>query len=62
MTDSIDVVAESKNEEIKRASTGLRGSISEELENGLPNFSNGAEQILKFHGIYNQDNRDVRSE
>lgn len=52
----------SKVEEIKRASLGLRGSITEELVNGLPSFSSEAEQILKFHGIYNQDNRDVRSE
>ncbi len=47
-------------EEIKRASNFLRGGIATELENVLPNVSNESEQLLKFHGIYAQDNRDVR--
>ena len=53
---------ESKVELVKRASNGLRGHIIEELSNGLPNFSGEAEQLLKFHGVYNQDNRDVRAD
>ncbi len=57
-----DQTSESKVELIKQASNGLRGNIIEELSNSLPNFSGESEQLLKFHGIYNQDNRDVRAD
>ncbi len=57
-----DQSTESKVELIKQASNELRGNIIEELSNGLPNFSGESEQLLKFHGIYNQDNRDVRAD
>jgi sulfite reductase (ferredoxin) len=49
-------------EDIKRSSNYLRGAIGSELDNGVANVSNDSEQILKFHGIYAQDNRDVRRE
>jgi sulfite reductase (ferredoxin) len=49
-------------EDIKRASNYLRGDISRELDNDVASVSNESEQILKFHGIYAQDNRDVRRE
>ena len=49
-------------EEIKRASNFLRGAIAADLDNDQPDVSNESEQILKFHGIYAQDNRDVRRE
>lgn len=52
----------SKIEEIKINSNRLRGTLVEELANDLTSFSSDAEQLLKFHGIYNQDNRDVRTE
>ena len=55
-------VTESKVELVKQSSNGLRGNIIEELSNDLPNFSSEAEQLLKFHGIYNQDNRDIRAD
>jgi sulfite reductase (ferredoxin) len=57
---SIDTTTESAVEEIKRASNYLRGDLGADLSNGLPNVSNDSEHILKFHGIYSQDNRDVR--
>lgn len=38
----------------------LRGTLAEELENGLPEFSKPAIGVLKFHGIYQQDDRDQR--
>lgn len=38
----------------------LRGSIAEELENSESVFSNPATGVLKFHGIYQQDDRDLR--
>ena len=46
-------------EDIKRSSNYLRGAISQELDNDVASVSNESEQILKFHGIYAQDNRDV---
>src|SRR5262249_2704587 len=45
---------------LKRDSRHLRGTIAEELGNILPYFSKPATGILKFHGIYQQDDRDVR--
>ncbi|MBC2594554.1 NADPH-dependent assimilatory sulfite reductase hemoprotein subunit [Ruficoccus amylovorans] len=53
----------SKNEDLKDASNFLRGTILE----GLADLSTGAiseadTQLTKFHGIYMQDDRDVRSE
>ena len=54
--------AETAVEEIKRSSHQLRGSIANDLASGLPNVSADSEQLLKFHGIYAQDDRDVRRE
>ncbi len=47
-------------EAIKRASRGLRGSIAEELAQPTPAFTEEAVQVLKFHGVYQQDDRDRR--
>ena len=52
----------SKVEEVKEASNYLRGFVAEEAFNGLPNYSEEAYNILKFHGSYQQDDRDVRVE
>jgi sulfite reductase (ferredoxin) len=49
-------------EEIKRASDFLRGDLSADIENAEPNMASTSEHLLKFHGIYAQDNRDVRRE
>ena len=52
-----------KNEAIKEASNGLRGTIREELlDQDTIKFTSDNEQILKFHGIYQQDDRDKRKE
>ncbi|MDX2006103.1 MAG: NADPH-dependent assimilatory sulfite reductase hemoprotein subunit [Meiothermus sp.] len=50
----------SKNEHLKTASRHLRGPVDSELHNGSDHFSEDAYQILKFHGIYQQDDRDIR--
>lgn len=50
----------SKIERIKEQSRGLRGTIAEELEEPSPIFTKDSVQILKFHGIYQQDDRDQR--
>jgi sulfite reductase (ferredoxin) len=57
-----DSKPETEVEAIKRSSAHLRGEIGRDLDNDAPNVSNESEQILKFHGIYAQDNRDVRRE
>ncbi len=45
---------------VKINSHGLRGSIAEELDNNAPQFSKDASTVLKFHGIYSQQDRDAR--
>jgi sulfite reductase (ferredoxin) len=52
----------SKNESIKAASNHLRGLIKEDLLEDTPAFTEDSEQLLKFHGIYQQDDRDRRKE
>ena len=56
------VKEETAVEVAKRASDYLRGTLNDELENSSPKFDGDSEQLLKFHGIYAQDNRDVRRE
>ncbi len=50
----------SKVEMIKAFSNFLRGTIKEELKNDLPHFDENTAQIIKFHGMYQQDDRDKR--
>jgi sulfite reductase (ferredoxin) len=38
----------------------LRGTLAEELENDLAEFAKPSTAVLKFHGIYQQDDRDLR--
>ena len=47
-------------ESIKAASGGLVGPIPEELANGDAYFSEAAKQLLKFHGMYQQHDREVK--
>ena len=50
----------SRVETIKMTSCGLRGGISRELDDPNPHFTGESAQLLKFHGIYQQDDRDRR--
>lgn len=50
----------SKVEGIKERSHGLREPIATELRQDTTHFTEDAVQILKFHGSYQQDNRDNR--
>ena len=52
----------SKVEIAKENSNGLRGTIREELDSNSDHFSTENTHILKFHGIYQQDDRDLRQE
>ena len=50
----------SKVEGIKERSNFLREPLATELQQDTTHFSENAIQILKFHGSYQQDNRDNR--
>jgi sulfite reductase (ferredoxin) len=50
----------SKFEAVKEASNFLRGTLAEEFANNEPNISEDAAGLIKFHGSYQQDNRDHR--
>lgn len=47
-------------ERIKAASDGLRGSLESEVGEAGTHFSDTGRQLLKFHGAYEQDDRDER--
>src|SRR5262245_23925081 len=48
-------------EVLKEGSDYLRGSIPDTLASDVPNFSHDEYQLLKFHGIYQQADRDARA-
>lgn len=50
----------SKNEKIKVESRNLRGTLTEALDNDEPAIDKNNTNVLKFHGIYQQDDRDIR--
>ena len=51
------------NERLKAASDHLRGDIAEGLADPVTGgISEGAQQLIKFHGSYQQDDRDLREE
>ena len=52
--------AASKFEQLKASSGHLKEPLLTELGNDSLNFTEGAVQILKFHGSYQQDNRENR--
>jgi sulfite reductase (ferredoxin) len=47
-------------EEVKASSEHLRGPLGAELAGGNAPFSAEAATLLKFHGVYQQDDRDQR--
>jgi len=49
-------------EHLKTASHGLRGSLAEELAEGGIQVSEDAYNLLKFHGSYEQFDRDTATE
>ncbi|MCH9055286.1 sulfite reductase, ferredoxin dependent [Synechococcus sp. PCC 6716] len=58
---SADVAAKrSKVEDLKEQSQHLREPVATELREPTNRFSEAGIQILKFHGSYQQDNRDNR--
>jgi len=59
---SEEAASQVAEEGIKRDSNYLRGDLLDDLGSTAPNLSGHSEHLLKFHGIYAQDNRDVRRE
>jgi sulfite reductase (NADPH) hemoprotein beta-component len=58
MTDEV-----SRNERIKEASNYLRGTLAEGLREEITGgIVEDDQQLVKFHGMYLQDDRDLRSE
>jgi sulfite reductase (ferredoxin) len=49
-------------ERIKLESRGLYGTLAQELANDTSHLSDDAKQVLKFHGSYEQEERDQRRE
>ena len=47
-------------EAVKAASNELRGALAAELADGTDHFSADSTHLVKFHGFYQQDDRDVR--
>ncbi|MGF1786807.1 assimilatory sulfite reductase (NADPH) hemoprotein subunit [Photobacterium swingsii] len=51
------------NERLKRESNFLRGTIVEDLANPVTGAFQGDNfQLIRFHGMYQQDDRDIRAE
>ena len=52
----------SDNERLKNQSDYLRGGITEDLKDGLTGgFKGDNFQLIRFHGMYEQDDRDIRA-
>jgi sulfite reductase (ferredoxin) len=47
-------------EAVKAASNYLRGTLAEQIHNPTDHFDEDGKQLLKFHGLYQQDDRDQR--
>lgn len=51
------------NERLKRESNNLRGTIVEDLQDRITGgFTKDNFQLIRFHGMYQQDDRDIRAE
>ena len=66
MTDKTNYVVEgqlSDNERLKAESHHLRGTITEDLQDQVTGgFTADNFQLIRFHGMYQQDDRDIRNE
>src|SRR5574340_554872 len=58
---AIEEKKKSRAETVKENSEGLRGTIAAELAEDSHHFASENVQLLKFHGIYQQDDRDLRA-
>lgn len=53
--------AETGVERVKRDSRNLRGSLREALLDPDPGLGDADQRVAKFHGLYQQENRDARA-
>jgi len=65
-SDNSDLIVEGKladNERLKRESNFLRGTIQQDLQDRITGgFTKDNFQLIRFHGMYQQDDRDIRAE
>ena len=65
-TDTTKFIVQGKladNERLKTASNFLRGTIAQDLQDDLTGaFVGDNFQLIRFHGMYQQDDRDLRAE
>jgi sulfite reductase (ferredoxin) len=47
-------------EGMKERSKWLRGTLTEEMKSGIDHFNEENKNLLKFHGSYQQEDRDAR--
>ncbi|WP_448548015.1 assimilatory sulfite reductase (NADPH) hemoprotein subunit [Thalassotalea fusca] len=63
---AVQLVVEGKladNERLKRESNFLRGTIEQDLKDPITGgFTADNFQLIRFHGMYQQDDRDIRAE
>ena len=68
MSDQQEVLGEvlgplSDNERLKKESNFLRGTIEQDLQDPMTGgFTADNFQLIRFHGMYQQDDRDIRAE
>ncbi|MBX9655352.1 NADPH-dependent assimilatory sulfite reductase hemoprotein subunit [bacterium] len=55
-------VSKQSVEVIKEESNYLLGTLPEQLASDVDHFDDDAKQLLKFHGVYQQEDRDSRKE
>lgn len=55
-----DEAKRSAVENIKESSRWLRGTLADELASDIDHFGDESKQLLKFHGSYQQEDRDAR--
>lgn len=61
--DSTTNLSLSDNERLKSESDLLRGTITDDLANAMTGgFEGDNFQLIRFHGMYQQDDRDIRSD
>src|SRR5947208_11074127 len=59
---SIEPAKRSAVELIKENSRQLRGTLADELAKNSEKLNDQDKQLIKFHGSYQQDNRDARKD
>jgi sulfite reductase (ferredoxin) len=60
MSEASQALKRSALEDVKESSRQLRGTIAQELAGGVDHLSDAAKNLLKFHGSYQQEDRDAR--